>query len=277
MAFTSYREHSAVHVSCLRVSTTHNPISAAWSMLRARRVSRPRPYGSGTVDHSTFGSVLSRLSRDGIGSFGSDDEELGLYRASASSVDPDQLPRGEALAFWLNAYNAGAIGSAASAYDVSADSVLRIPGAFSRPWITVAGEALSLDDIEHGKIRRFRDPRIHGALVCGSVSCPTLRGTPFTGEDVGSQLDDQLRTFIVSGGGQIDRETNTVTLSRVLKWYGRDFVRPSKMPTIIPAGSAAIRDAVSEWFTDEERIYISDSHPSVEFASYDWALGCSIA
>jgi hypothetical protein len=173
-------------------------------------------------------------------------------------------------------YNAGAIGSAASAYDVSADSVLRIPGAFSRPSITVAGEALSLDDIEHGKIRRFGDPRIHGALVCGSISCPTLRGSPFTGEDVESQLEDQMRSFITSGGGRIDRAANTVTLSRVLKWYGRDFVRPSKMPTIVPASSSAIRNAVSEWFDEEDRLFITENQPAVEFASYDWELGCSI-
>ncbi len=253
-----------------------NPISAAWSMLRARRVSRPRPSGTGTVDHTTFGSVLVRLAQDGIGSFGSDDAELGSYRASASAIDPDRLPRGESLAFWLNLYNAGAIGSAASAFDASADSVLRIPGAFSRPWVTIAGEKLSLDDIEHGKIRRFRDPRIHGALVCGSISCPTLRGTPFTGEEVESQLEDQMRSFIISGGGQIDRAANTVTLSRVLKWYGRDFVSPSKMPTIIPANSSAIRDAVSEWFGEEDRIFINENRPSVQFASYDWALDCSI-
>ena len=57
------------------------------------------------------------------------------------------------------------------------------PGAFDAPWAMVGGESLSLNDIEHGKIRRFRDPRIHAALVCGSVSCPTLRYEPF-GEDL---------------------------------------------------------------------------------------------
>jgi len=259
------------------MNATPNPISAAWSMLRSRRVSRPRPSGTGTVDHTAFGSALTRLAQNGIGSFGSDDAELGSYRASASAIDPDQLPRSEALAFWINVYNAGAIGSAASAFDASADSVLRIPGAFSRPWVTIAEEKLSLDDIEHGKIRRFDDPRIHGALVCGSISCPTLRGTPFTGEDVDSQLEDQMRSFIVRGGGRIDRTANAVTLSRVLKWYGRDFVSPSKMPTIIPASSTAIRDAVSEWFDEEDRLYISENQPTVQFASYDWALGCSIA
>ncbi len=259
------------------MSTTPNPISAAWSMLRARRVSRPRPSGTGTVDHTAFGSVLVRLAQDGIGSFGSADAELGSYRASASAIDPDQLPRGEALAFWINVYNAGAIGSAASAFNASEDSVLRIPGAFSRPWVTIAGEKLSLDDIEHGKIRRFGDPRIHGALVCGSISCPTLRGAPFTGEDIEAQLEDQMRSFMMRGGGQIDRTVNAVTLSRVLKWYGRDFVSPSKMPTIIPASSSTIRNAVSEWFDEEDRLYIRENQPPVRFASYDWSLGCAVS
>jgi hypothetical protein len=259
------------------MSASPNPISAAWSMLRARRVARPRPTGTATVDHSEFGSALARLATDGIGSLGADDDDLIAYRESSALIDPNQLPRGEALAFWLNVYNAGAISSAAAAFDASADSVLRIPGAFSRPWITVAGEDLSLDDIEHGKIRRFGDPRIHGALVCGSVSCPTLRGEPFTGPDVASQLEEQMRSFIGRGGGQIDRSTNSVTLSSVLKWYGRDFVSPKKMPTIIPASSGAIRDAVSEWFSEQDRQFLAASRPTVRFAAYDWALGCSIA
>ncbi len=259
------------------MSTTPNPISVAWSMLRARRVSRPQPAGTSTVDHTPFGSVLMRLAKDGIGSFGSEDPELISYRAAASTIDPDRLPRDEALAFWLNVYNAGAIGSAASAFDVSADSVLRIPGAFSRPWIAVAGEDLSLDDIEHGKIRRFGDPRIHGALVCGSTSCPTLRGTPFTGDGLDSELEEQMQTFMIRGGGHVDREANVVTLSRVLKWFGRDFVNPSRMPTIIPARSEAVRDAVSKWFPDEDRQFAITNRPTIRFATYDWALGCSVA
>ena len=245
-------------------------------MLRARRVSHPRSLGSGTVDHGLFESTLARLAANGIGSFGKSDPGLSSYRDAASEIDPDQLTRDDALAFWLNVYNAGAIGSAASAFDSAADSVLRIPGAFSRPWITVAGEDLSLDDIEHGKIRRFGDPRIHGALVCGSISCPTLRATPFTGPGVDSELEEQMRSFIAHGGGHLDRAANTVTLSRVLKWYGRDFVSPHKMPTIIPTTSASIRAAVSQWFGSDDREYIAAHQPEVQFATYDWALGCSI-
>jgi hypothetical protein len=259
------------------MSATPNPFSAAWSILRARRVSKPRPSGITTVDHAIFGSVLNRLAMDGIGSFGADDSELTSYRSSSSTVDPDRLSRGGALAYWLNVYNAGAVSSAAAAFDASADSVLRVPGAFTRPWITVAGEELSLDDIEHGKIRRFEDPRIHGSLVCGSISCPTLRGTPFTGADVESELEEQMRDFIALGGGRVDWSSNTVTLSRVLKWYGRDFVNPNAMPTILPASARAARMAVSPWFDDADRSFINERQPAVRFAAYDWSLGCSIA
>ena len=246
-------------------------------MLRARRVSRPRPAGDGAVDHSNFDSVLQRLVASGIGSLAGGNPELDAYRDSSSAIDPDRLTPGEALAFWLNIYNAGAVASAALAFSTSADSVLRIPGAFSKPWITVADEDLSLDDIEHGKIRRLGDPRIHGALVCGSVSCPTLRDTAFTGAAVHSELEEQMHTFMTHGGGMVDRSSNTVTLSRVLKWYGRDFVSPTRMPTILPALSGSIRDAVSPWFTDADREFIEENKPSVRFAAYDWALGCSIA
>lgn len=259
------------------MSARPNPISVAWSMVRARSVSRPRPSGDGALDHSDLDSVLRRIAHSGIASLAGGDPELDAYRDSSSAVDPNRLTPEEALAFWLNIYNAGAIASAALAISASADSVLRVPGAFSKPWITVAGEELSLDDIEHGKIRRFGDPRIHGALVCGSVSCPTLRATAFTGVAVQSELEEQMRSFMANGGGKVERFSNTVTLSRVLKWYGRDFVSPTRMPTIIPARPGSIRDAVSPWFSDSDRAFIEENEPAVRFADYDWSLGCSIA
>ena len=114
------------------------------------------------------------------------------------------------------------------------------PGAFDTPWAMVGGESLSLNDMEHGKIRRFQDPRIHAALVCGSVSCPSLRYEPF-GDNLGEQLDEQIRTFLAGGGAHVDRDSGTLQLSRVFLWYGGDFVRPGRMPTWIPARRRDLR------------------------------------
>jgi hypothetical protein len=203
--------------------------------------------------------------------------DLEDYRDSLEAVDPDDLNPAEALAFWMNLYNAGALRAAGVAFDEDMGSVLRVPGAFSAPWATVAGRELSLDDIEHGKIRRFGDPRIHGALVCGSASCPTLRAEPFTGSEINSQLDDQLRFFISHGGGSLNRHDNTVWLSSVFKWYGKDFTSPQSMPNLAPAGVDRLRDTVAHWFGPEDAAYIWENQPAVEFMPNDWGRGCSVS
>ena len=252
---------------------------AAWSMVRARRLSPPHPdpEGSITIDHSELGSVLDAFVSSGIASLTDNARALENYRTSMEGVDPDDLGPAESLAFWMNLYNAGALRAAGLAFDEDMESVLRVPGAFSAPWATVVGRELSLDDIEHGKIRRFGDPRIHGALVCGSASCPTLRAEPFTGADLDHQLDDQLRFFIAHGGGSVRRADNTVSLSSVFKWYGGDFTSPHTMPNLAPASAERLRDTVAYWFSPDDATYIWANQPDVVFMPYDWGLGCSVA
>ena len=173
-----------------------NPLRVAWSILRSRRRRVPRPSGSATFDHGALRPILEQLERNGVPALVSMRGAIRDYRNQLTSVDPDTLTRSEALAYWLNLYNAGALDAAGEAFERSELSVLRVPGVFERTWATVDGEPLSLDDVEHGKIRRFGDPRIHGALVCGSASCPTLRYEPYGGADIGGQLDDQMRAFL---------------------------------------------------------------------------------
>lgn len=256
-----------------------NPAVVAWSMVRARRLSPPLPdpHSTITVDHSELGQVLDAFVSSGIASLTDSGAALEGYRDSMEATDPDDLNAGEALAFWMNLYNAGALRAAGLAFDEDMGSVLRVRGAFSAPWATVAGRELSLDDIEHGKIRRFGDPRIHGALVCGSASCPTLRAEPFTGAALDHQLDDQLRFFISHGGGSVNRADNSVRLSSVLNWYGRDFTSPHTMPNLAPAETQRLRDTLAYWFSPDDATYIWTNHPDVVFMPYDWGLGCSVA
>jgi hypothetical protein len=226
--------------------------------------------GTGTVDHSAFSPVLESLVTGGLPAAADRELDLSNYLAKLGSVDPNTLTRDEALAYWLNLYNAGAVMLAIETFGSGATSVLRIPGGFSRPLVEVADEELSLDSIEHAKLRRFGDPRIHGALVCGSLSCPTLRGQPYTGVDLSGQLDDQMRVFL-AGGGAVAGKDKSVSLSRVLRWFGSDFVRPHRMPTFLPASKRRTLEAVRQWLPD------SLSHcRRVEFQDYDWGLGCSI-
>ena len=255
-----------------------NPALAAWSMVRARRVPPPRPDAQSTivVDHSALATVLDAFVSSGVASLSDSTITLESYRDSLEVLDPDDMAPAEALAFWMNLYNAGALRAAGFAFKEDMGSVLRVPGAFSERWARVGGTELSLDDIEHGKIRRFGDPRIHGALVCGSASCPTLRAEPFAGMTLDHQLDDQLRFFIRHGGGSVNRANDAVWLSSVFKWYGRDFISPHSMPNLAPPDTERLRDTIAYWFDAHDAKYIWEHQPNVVFMPYDWGLGCSV-
>ena len=226
--------------------------------------------GTGVVDHSDFAMILKELEASGGFDLSDHESDLRAYAREISDSDPAELSRDEALAFWINLYNAGALALAGEAQRKGEGSVLRVPGAFTAPFVAVSGESVSLDAIEHAKIRRFGDPRIHSALVCGSVSCPTLRSAPYTGADLDGQLENQMRSFLDSVGSRM-RGDGTLELSRVFLWYGSDFVRPNRMPTFVPSSRSKVAEAVSPWL----------SHPvgtttSIEFQGYDWGLRCSV-
>lgn len=256
------------------MSVAPNPLLVAWSALVARRTAAPAPSGEGEAPVESLLPVLAALERGGLAAAAHHRGELEAHLEGAAVTDPDRLSRAGALAFWINLYNALAIAQALRAHRQGHDSVLRLPGAFRRTVIQVKGEALSLDRIEHGKVRRFKDPRIHGALICGTLSCPTLRAEPYRAPALDDQLDDQLCTFLAQGGAR--RHQGRLVLSRIFLWYGADFVRPQRMPTLVPSRPSRVAEALRPWLGPELRQWL-DREPSVSFAPYDWSLGCQVA
>lgn len=256
-------------------SESPNPLSVGLSVLWALRHPSPSPTGTGSVDHDRLRPILDHLRSGGVGVLPDLQDELASYRSWLESFDPDTLTRDEALAYWLNLYNTGALELVGEAYSNDLATVLRIPGGFRRPFTTVAGKALSLDDIEHSKIRRFNDPRVHGSLVCGSASCPTLRFEPFDGDRLLHQLDDQMRAFLTGGGAvQHDGELH---LSRILLWFGGDFVTPHRMPTFIPARPASVAAAVAGWMEPALADRVMGSDLEIRFQPYNWSLACAVS
>jgi hypothetical protein len=253
-----------------------NPFSVLLSILRARRLARPRPAGSDRFDHSPLNPVLAAVAKGGIDQLETHASALGGYLDSLATVDPDDLTRDEALAYWINLYNAAALDLARRARRDQHESVLAVVGGFDSPVVRIGSEGLTLNGIEHGKIRRFGDPRIHAALVCGSLSCPTLRFEAFVGDSLDQQLDEQMSHFLAAGGFIADRSSSEVEMSRVLLWYGSDFVRPHRMPTLLPARKRQVAAAVATWLTRDDADWLLKTRPKVGFQRYDWALGCDV-
>ena len=255
--------------------TGPNVLSVAFNSLRALRVERPVEGGQGTFDHEAFAPLLIALVESGLA--GVDKADLDRYLGALAEASPGKLTPTEQLAFWINAYNAHSVDLGLRAHQAHKDSVLDLHSAFESPVIEVAGEKLSLIDIEHGKIRRFSDPRIHGALVCGSLSCPTLRPEPFVGSTLQEQLNDQMAQFLRLGGAVVDRDAGVLSLSRVFRWYGSDFVRPRIMPLLFPTRMHRVANKVGAWMDPVDRQWIETAKPDIEVQSYDWGVGCSVA
>ncbi|MEB3186225.1 MAG: DUF547 domain-containing protein [bacterium] len=85
----------------------------------------------------------------------------------------------------------------------------------------VEGRAWSLYRLE-AEIRGSGDPRIHFALNCGAVSCPPIR--EYEAEHLDAQLAIATRSYLADPAGcRFDAETRTLHLSRLFRWYRRDF------------------------------------------------------
>lgn len=259
------------------MSDSPNPLAVAWSLWTSLRTTRPpRPAGVERWTHDGLVEPLQVLRREGMGSLASLTQPVEGYLSSIQHVEPDRLERDQALAFWINVYNAGALLLAAEAASAGEKSVLRVPGGFRGPSVTVAGEVLSLDAIEHAKLRRFGDPRIHAALVCGSLSCPTLRVEPYSGPEISAQLDTQMRTMLADGALLVDEAAGQVSLSRIFLWYGADFARPHRMPSMLPASRRKVLTALQPWLAADVSEWIAATRPRVEFQTYEWSLACSV-
>lgn len=198
--------------------------------------------GSVTViDHSVLDRLLQAyvtLPADGVarveyGRFKSDGHaELKSYLTSLQSVDVGTLDRPEQFAFWANLYNAKTLDIVLEHYPVASIKDISLGGGLlaavtGGPWkakvVNVGGEALSLDDIEHGILRQvFNDPRVHYAVNCASIGCPNIGTRAFTGAALDNQLDAAARAFVnhprgarITGDGLV--------VSSIYSWFQADF------------------------------------------------------
>jgi hypothetical protein len=156
--------------------------------------------------------------------------ELNLYLKELENLGQhefDTFTKKEKLSFWINAYNAYTFQIILKNYPIK--SIKEIKSGFfsSGPWgkefIKLFGKKISLDFIEHKTIRKnFHEPRIHFAVNCASIGCPSLLTSAFTATKLEQQLQQAALNF-VSNQTKNSLKGKTLYLSKIFKWYGDDF------------------------------------------------------
>lgn len=192
-----------------------------------------------------------------------DEPRLDSWLALAATAKPDEFPsRSDRLAFWINAYNAGTLKRVLAHWPVT--DVTKIPDFFTAKELRLAGKAMSLNDIEHGVIRKiFSDPRVHATLVCAGTSCPRLKPGAFSGAQLDTELDESMKGFLAdSTKNRFDPRTNTAYLSEIFKWYAEDFklASGSLIAYIKPFAPAAAQEMLAR------------PDVKIEYLKYDFGL-----
>lgn len=196
------------------------------------------------IDHQAWGAFLRRYlvaEPDGINRLrygevaAADRQALGRYLEDLSKVSVHSLSPAEQFAYWINLYNALTVSVVLDHYPIASIRAVSLGGSFlpdfltggSGPWqaklVQIEGEPVALDDIEHGILRPLlKDNRIHYALNCASIGCPTLMPEAFTASNLQALLDHGARLY-VNHPRAARAEAGGLTVSSIYKWYQEDF------------------------------------------------------
>jgi len=187
---------------------------------------------------------------------------------SDSAPNPKKWTEAERLVYWINAYNAFTVQIVIRHYPVNGikdiASGLKIPFVSSTwdiPFIRIGGEDITLNRIEHGIIRKeFKEPRIHFAVNCASVSCPVLRNEAYEPEKLEQQLEEQAIQFI-NDQSRNNIKSGEAELSKLFTWFSKDFKRES----------SNIIDYVNRYSET-----IIERNAKITYMDYNWSLNDEI-
>lgn len=240
-------------------------------------------------DHSTWNGLLQKhviLIKDGQASqvdyqgMLNDRAKLQSYLSQLSAVNMQAFsswPKNERLAFLLNAYNAFTVELVLTKYP-KLKSIKDIGSIVQSPWnkrfVPLLGETRSLDDIEHGMIRKvgdYNEPRIHFAANCASIGCPALRNEAYTGAQLDAQLEAATKAFLSDHTrNRYNTQANKLEVSKIFDWYKKDFERGWHGWKSLNEFFAHYAESLTD--SPEIRQALITDKVDVDFLDYDWNL-----
>lgn len=228
-----------------------------------------------SVSHSEWQALLDRYlttaDGNGVNRFDyaavtkADAEKLSSYLDSLQKLDPRTLSRNEQLPYWINFYNALTVNVILDEYPVKSIRDIRFLTSPFGPWdkdlVQVAGEDLSLNDIEHGILRPiWQDPRIHFSVNCASIGCPNLASKAFTAQNSEALMESSAVDFINHSRG-VSINADGIILSSIFDWYGADFGN----------NPAEILTYIEKYYSGDDKVVLQKSDVELKF-QYDWGL-----
>ncbi len=232
---------------------------------------------SGSISHDDWQAVLQEfVNDDGFVDYrglAENRSRLDRYLEIVHTYSPESHPNlfptsNQALAFYLNAYNA-LVFEGVLARGPETDSVWSglISGYnfFSKMKVKVGGETTNLKKLEEKKILAvFPEARVHAALNCASVGCPPLSRDAYRAETLDAQLQAATMRWVNDPYHcKVDDGARTVTLNKIFDWFRSDFIQHEKR---LGSSEPSLIGFVNRFRPEDQQI---PAHYTVRFSEYD--------
>ena len=219
--------------------------------------------------------------------FAKDRPALKAYLAEVSKVTPAEFaawPRAERMAFLVNAYNAYTVELILTKYP-DLKSIRDLGNiVFNSPWkqkfFTLFGEPYWLDRIEHDTLRKpgaYDEPRVHYAVNCASVGCPSLREEAFVAARLEAQLEEQAKRFLSDRSrNRYNPASGKLEVSEIFKWFKEDWA--SGYRGLSNGAPVTSREQYFGRYADlladkpEHRKLVADGKAPIDHTAYGWSL-----
>lgn len=150
-------------------------------------------------------------------------QEIELLHTKIGEIEIANYPEDTQKAFYVNAYNLLVIYQLSKSYPIGGP--LDKSGFFDKTQYTVAGEQLSLNQLESKILKTFNnDPRFHFVLACGAMSCPKLYNLAYRPENINELMDERTKLALNDSDFTITKnDKNELAVSMIFNWYKSDF------------------------------------------------------
>ena len=186
--------------------------------------------------------------------------------AAVREADFQKWTQPPQLAFLINLYNAATLRLILDHYPIK--SIKQIGSLLKGPWdqpvVRLFGATVTLGHVEHEILRKkYTEPRVHFAIVCAALGCPTLRNEAYVGDKLDAQLDDQGKKFLGNNRkNSVDAKNRVLNLSPIFKWFSGDFEKKS----------GTVLKFVTPFFPADAQAELAKGNFKISYTDYDWSL-----
>jgi F0F1-type ATP synthase assembly protein I len=266
-----------IAVSCSSSGEKENKKQSEKKGETQRESNRTAQMNQSNLDEASFTELSSNFVSRVINGL-SVDKHLDIFKnANPDSLDDALDTPRKRLTFWINIYNGY------TQYFLKTDPSLYKKNRnefFSKAQIPIAGYDVSMENVEHGvlrkgstiwskgyvRVRAFRedfvqqfavetvDYRIHFALNCGAKSCPPV--VVYEADSVAEQLNENT-SYYLNKEVEYNKEKDVVKVPALMNWFSADF-----------GGSDEEKRAILK----EYDVIPQDVSPKVAYLPYDWTV-----